>query len=498
MAKSKSPPSCLSKMFRAIAFVLSTTAVVDGSQSPWIKLFAPSPVHTTERPEGPITSTPAKEPLIPTISVHTAAPEIPDHRNVLSVNSKRSSSNHASSFEKSGPSPKRYIKFGEFPPVEVDDNMLQDLSIENEHVASGRLATTANPDDNETKPSQSASNWDQAIKALVSISNEVSKFDHISFVYPLADTTASDSKQASRFGDIQIERRLFHSEIRGYPMTMVEGVITSLGKTVKLKYTDINSDFRLRNEFVILRYLQAHGVAPRPLLLSSPGGGYIMQARFLVTEPDGEPLYSYAGSMPTQGLLTICLKAIDALETIHSQGIVHGDLSELTVHYIQSTDQVVLTDFHHASFYPDVESYPLDDPLLVISSALDYGPPIDHQTPYEIARIFPYTRRDDLYRWVEMMARVISGNEHSARLHTETGYEPLAEMNFKLQDRFFILKGTGMSTVWGRYSSKTRNRLHVLFKAILTHIRSLDIDDTPDYSFIRTNLLGVIRVLSTN
>ena len=176
-----------------------------------------------------------------------------------------------------------------------------------------------------------------------------------------------------------------------------------------------NSDFPVTTSRFEGTFMHEH-----PLRCGSVG----TSVRFMVQARAGPSLEEYVSYMIKSGLdnvrfakrlIRIVRKLIDLFETLHSKGIVHGDIHGGNIVYRtpvgmfgEMDDDFVLIDFEHAVFSPRHFGEP---------DLLPKGLPAHLATfilsPWQLAghRKGP---RDDLYRLIYLLGDALSGRRHSA------------------------------------------------------------------------------------
>jgi hypothetical protein len=286
--------------------------------------------------------------------------------------------------------------------------------------------------------------------------------------------------QETPMGPIVLDYLVFDGWVRGQLLTEFLGRFPESGELVTFRTSDLNGDPRLRCEYVILRILERYKIAPKPLFVSPGVRGYAFFARYLVTEATGYSLAAIYAQTDTGSLIELFISILGDLETIHSLGICHGDLSEFAIKYNQDGTRMILTGFDFATFLASnkIKLYPQD-----------YMTPF--KSPHELAGNVPYKRRDDMWRWIEMIARIVEGHEYMQRMADATnGYETESLIAHKGSARMFR-----HSQRFAHCRKSTRNRMIRNLNAVHRLIRSLNLDDEPQYALYRELLMAILEDL---
>jgi serine/threonine protein kinase len=178
------------------------------------------------------------------------------------------------------------------------------------------------------------------------------------------------------------------------------------------------------------------------------------------------------------------LEVVNLIERMHSIGVVHGDLNEFKVR-IQANGELCLIDFESAVFIPETDrtarsSFPQ-------SSA-------EYLSPWEIQG-FPYARRDDLFRWVEMLARLLYGEPFSNYQRTESFATIDGLLRFKLANMYFNMKGGRRRNIWSVLTNEGKHLAKGALNTVLAYVRTLGQETLPDYGFIYQKIESVIQIL---
>ena len=287
-------------------------------------------------------------------------------------------------------------------------------------------------------------------------------------------------------GSLRIVAVETFDQIRSLNRGLVRGMKGS--QVYMIKVGDIQTDFSLLNEFTILSLLSGAGIAPNAHYLSpSMNPFYVPAPRYLVTDDYGPSLHSLMKftRLSCRKSFDIALDILRLIERMHEIGVVHGDLNEHNVR-LGPSGSVWLTDFEFAAFIPD--------PFRQARSSL---PPsfAEHMSPWEMEGS-TYSRRDDLYRWMEILAKLMYRNSFRvAQMQNSNGlFENLK--HFKLTDMFFDSIGKNGCSPRGPWRNRSPNSRRISKGALnmaLNYIRGLDESSEPDYAFITDKLQTAMR-----
>jgi hypothetical protein len=239
-----------------------------------------------------------------------------------------------------------------------------------------------------------------------------------------------------------------------------------------MKVGDISTDMNLVNEYTVLKLLEGTGIAPVARFLSPPRSKYTRSPRYLITEETGTPLHSFcAFNQPSpRQLVIIFLDALDLIERMHTVGVVHGNLNEFNLHVFPS-GKLALSDFELASFLIETGR----NPRSYYTDRVPQNNMVEFQSPWELNG-GDYSRRDDLFRWIEMFARLLFGFEYIRFLQLC----PLGMTKFKFKEPFFTFE----SASWLVLPFHTRGLAKRELGWALEYIRNLRFLDQPDYGFL--------------
>ncbi len=395
----------------------------------------------------------------------------------------------------SSPLEDTYLQFGQFPPFLPDDSPVLRVYGTRRIVKRGRLPNI--PMD-VSDDSSIDTNWAFSYESFGILENELAVMDEDHYCSKILKHSLVGATQDSPIGPLLLKEITPETALC---LCQKEEYIAKNLRTAEdllVRFGDLNTDHRLKNEFLILEYLREIGISPKPFFISPPSQGYVFEARYLVTELMGQPLYFASKRMTRSQLLDVGTLVLDTIEILHRVGIVHGDLSEFSIRYCAERRKIYLADFEHARFFPQ-EIYIPRDPVLrrpthPISNPLKLN--YRQKSPWEIAGINPYSRRDDLYRWIETLARSMLGPEYEQWFESITKKRMDLYLKFKTEAGIFMTASSKNAIAWNDCSASVRKQLHAEFGRILAHIRSLNIHEKPDYQFLRNSLSNVKNILS--
>ncbi len=101
--------------------------------------------------------------------------------------------------------------------------------------------------------------------------------------------------------------------------------------------------------------------------------------------------------------------------------------------------------------------------------------------------------RDDLFRWIELVARLLLGAQFDRVTAKESAATTL--FHFKMTREHFALNGSGGYQPWTHLSSETKRRVKVLLGNMLEYIRGLENDQGPDYIRLDQTIVTVIKLI---
>ena len=287
----------------------------------------------------------------------------------------------------------------------------------------------------------------------------------------------------------QITYRQYHTALASKPM---EGLTDQ--NYLQVKTSDINSDFLLQEEYLMLELLHKSRVpATLPVYLSGTPPGFVIEARFNVQiVPRGPSLYEYMATRsradPVE-IFSVARELLGLLSQLHSYGIAHGSFSGSTVVFGDKTGapNLALTEFEVAAFLGTV-----DRSILVQS----YRQRMNQfeMSPFELQG-YRLSRRDDLFRWLEVVARMLYGPQFDRLMQREaTDDEKLLE--FKLYKKYFTLNGFGGPwQPWRHLLSDTKRQVKQILGVMLEYLRTLEIDEDPDYIGLDASLVRLIQMV---
>ena len=385
------------------------------------------------------------------------------------------------------------IQFGSFDPVDVEvpdicGSQKSTTETDQEKEIPGSLGRlTQVPRDTDSDMDSVDWNWDHAFRTLPELMKDIAWEDAHTRKPDLSSIIDVGTVQETLLGPILLTKALPESDHRRDPRSEFEGENMGTHEAVYVKLGNLNTDFRLKNEYVILQYIESLGIAPKPLYLSSAVSGFRFQARFLITEKIGPSAYYGRDSMSMDQKFSAWLQVLDSLEIIHRTGLVHGDLSELTIRYDSDKDKAFITDFEYAAFYPESMHCLPQSVLINVGGALKT--PDALMTPWEMQGGAPYSRRDDIFRWIESLARVLLGEHYTKWMAKTTQYRSDKVIHFKMHHALFMSNTKHTAQIWK--TECDMSQLDRQFAKMLSHIRALRLNDKPNYSLLRKSLTHV-------
>ena len=294
-------------------------------------------------------------------------------------------------------------------------------------------------------------------------------------------------------------------------------------------------------EYSIQAALNDTGIAPKVYFMSPPAPivrGFPMKARstlmatsaeeciqfkpelrMIVMDIAGPSVNAYLSYLGTRlGLsavyfraaLRIALKTLTLIESLHSHGVVHGDIHGGNIvfrvqkkmdKYNLDTDELILIDFGMSSFFPDALMSPED--VLFDNSA---NPRM--MTPWQLVGK-RYGRRDDVFKLLGLVAFVLSnGKVDAAVAELLTGSNPMptathssasikkAWQEYKSRYSLFIPNEyfrSGCCVATGLVDQSLR-KLHISLEMLVEHVRAINHpDDEPNYAFISGAFRSIIQ-----
>ena len=241
-------------------------------------------------------------------------------------------------------------------------------------------------------------------------------------------------------------------------------------KNFEIKFAEINTDALLREEFHILQVIEPFGIAPKPFYLSGvhPGDGFtwVIEGRISVVEATGVTLAQHVRKMRPSAIVGFIHQVVASLQTLHSVGFVHGSISELSVRMsLRQPEQIVLTEFEFAQFFPapDRRRYRRSD--LPVAS------------PWELQGQL-YLPRDDLFRALETLARLLYKHDYASRI--ATAFQEGKLLRIKRAHPTFSTNG------WysPRMGSQAKDSLKQSLNQAMTYIRRLQPEEEINYPYL--------------
>ena len=219
---------------------------------------------------------------------------------------------------------------------------------------------------------------------------------------------------------------------------------------------------------------------------------------------------SGSGAAYFRAVMHMTLKTLRLIESLHSHGVVHGDIHGGNIvfrdgkpmqEYDMETDELMLIDFGMASFFPDQhlqsDHAPTDTTLNVLML-----------TPWQLLDK-RYGRRDDLYKILDYVAHVLSGDrlgdafEDLHRRIDPRPWAPFSRSTFRkacqryrskyslfTPNRYYEL---GCCVVM-EIGAQKRRSVQTTLETVVMHVKAIPHpDDEPDYAFISGALRFILQ-----
>ena len=229
------------------------------------------------------------------------------------------------------------------------------------------------------------------------------------------------------------------------------------------------------------------------------------ETRFLVQERMGVEIGAYLRDLGlvvpwrvmAHRAVSLIIRVIQMLETIHSLGIVHGDIHGGNILFRDIADvpemedtELVLIDFEFAVFYPMEIGAPVNRSRLARLSRRLLSP--WHLQGYRIGR------RDDVFRVLELLADVLSQGVYYATLREQIAREKNVTDDFiaELKEPMYLFYGIFQESYGGGIQDGIRTHLDRLADKHLGGLTHPD--DRPDYDGIVDHLGAVREMLSSH
>ena len=266
-----------------------------------------------------------------------------------------------------------------------------------------------------------------------------------------------------------------------------------IGRDVAIKFQKYSNDersFSVETDFEVLkRTARFPGLFPRAHYLSGVGSVSslegVLNLRYLVMELLGSSVWTLlkfnGNRLPMKTICSMGIQSIEILETLHSVGIVHGDIHLENMLFTMSkpdesgfifSDRIVMGDYGKSSLFLDsVSNSHIDDTLLPMKE----GRNMLFLSPYELALGSP-SRREDIYRLMETLARMVDERGYSSRFKPLQGNREAllhAKRTIPLEEIF--------------------PDIHPLFANLFEYSRSLGFAEKPDYSEMRAKFESILR-----
>ena len=212
--------------------------------------------------------------------------------------------------------------------------------------------------------------------------------------------------------------------------------------------------------------------------------------RYLIMQRGGETVKSLARKKANRNFslleaVNFGIQLLEAIRKLHdSAGIIHGDLHYENVLIRRDSGEIELIDFGRAKYVSTLSSN---------SRAAASLKKVHHmQSPWEMDG-YEYSRRDDVYRVLQMMVQLMNDDSHEEEIRQGIENNPRAVMNFKasgsLISESIIQSATDLPVIQGVV------RYHI--KELLSVVRGTKrVTDRPNYEEIDIILHSIQSLLS--
>ena len=209
--------------------------------------------------------------------------------------------------------------------------------------------------------------------------------------------------------------------------------------------------------------------------------------RYLIMDRVGESIYAFVkrrGPVPVQAAAAMGYQLFEHIEKLSALNIIHGDIFERNVCF-DRRGRLVLIDFGRS---------------LIVKNA----PPLARKSLSTFPLFSPWEMlgyrasfRDDCFRILQLIALLMNGKEYLAELDRlsqlpldrQTG-QPL--VHFKSRGFIFELEGIAARPVTN-LAPGMRESVSEALGAVLEYIRSLQLDEIPDFRRIKEPLLSIMQ-----
>ena len=216
-----------------------------------------------------------------------------------------------------------------------------------------------------------------------------------------------------------------------------------------------------------------------------------------------------------KSFIRVVIQVIERLQTLHEHGIIHGDIRIEKVAFANpdkpvasldpKVDKIVLLDLSEARFFPaEIGSAETGKPHLGLDP--------ESMSPWQLAH-YRIGRRDDIFRTVQMLAKLLSFGDASDRwsaariekfprkvndkFSAQVGASKISNKlvnlaHVKMYGNFFEPDDRfGYQGVCPRYN--LRDKFCMWLEGFLREVRAIPtVDDRPNYPFYLSRLAGVI------
>ena len=238
------------------------------------------------------------------------------------------------------------------------------------------------------------------------------------------------------------------------------------------------------------------------------------EIRFMIMEKVGPAIYSYMCSLPERkttfvDAIRIGGQIIEMIETLHALNIVHGDIhmGNVAIH----NNRLVMIDFGRSEIISEDEQM---ERCMKVRSSYWLSPRI---SCWEMQK-YSYSYRDDLYRWLQVMAGCMYGDKYISYMdHVNYGKEEWSDevydamrnyaIDMKLKGDIFELPLMDITSVFPENVKRSFTLDEVisnceivedvrrLLGEIVTHVLQVNLFSKPDYVMIKKTLIEILGLV---
>jgi hypothetical protein len=170
-------------------------------------------------------------------------------------------------------------------------------------------------------------------------------------------------------------------------------------------------------------------------------------------------------------------------------------LTEFAIRFDLSGSRLILTEFEYANFFPDKMDENRTLPPGSILEDRHEAIALSFLSPWELQGPLRVTRRDDMFHWIEIFARMLLKRQFWEIQSRECQQDDaMCLINFKQFYPYFTHNGPQESRIWNRLRSDQRQEVKQNLNSILDIIRLADMDDEPSYAAIRHHLSRALEI----